>query len=139
MNGTAPTGRAVTFSLDEDQAEDRFRHEPHTDDDAERAYDRQWARAILEQVLNRLREEAEAEGQGARFERLSGALLGNAESLPYAQIAAELKMSEGGVKSAVRRMRQRCGELFRAEIATTVATVEEIDDEIRYLLSLLAG
>ena len=130
-------GGSVTFSLDEEDAETRYRHEPRTEDEAEIAYDRQWARAILEQVLSKLQKEAVDAGEGERFEKLSGSLLGKADAQPYAGIASELGISEGAVKSAVRRLRLRCGELFRAEISQTVATVEEVDSEIRYLLSLL--
>ena len=137
LNAGKRGGGSVTFSLDEDVAEERFRHEPSVADDTERAYDRQWARAILERALARLRREFEENGETQRFERLSALLLGGSDSQPYAEVAKQLDMSEGGVKSAVRRLRLRCGELFREEISGTVAAVDEVDDEVRYLLSLL--
>lgn len=128
-------GRAVTFSMDEEYAETRFQAEaPNVS--PETAYDRQFARTILERVMDRVREEM-AEGGAERFQKLSDHVFGKANGVTYAETAGELGMTEGGVKSAIRRLRLRFGELFRKEIAETVALVDEIDDEIRYLLSLL--
>lgn len=130
-------GDSVVFSLDEDEAEERYQHEPPSEAEPEQAYDRQWARAILEQVMSRLRNEFANDASAERFDLLVSAMMGKSDAQPYAEIARQLNLSEGAVKSAVRRMRQRLGELFRAEIAATVATVSEIDEETHYLLSLL--
>lgn len=134
-------GRVQTFSLDETDAENRFLHEPRSDDgdSPERAFDRQWARLVFEQALGRLKEEYRADGREIAFDKLSGAMLDTRDAEPYARIGEALGLSEGGVKSAVRRMRQRCGELFREQISQTVADPTVVDDEIRYLLSLLAA
>jgi len=129
-------GKAITFSMDEEVAEARFQAEAVGTVSPEYAYDRQFARAILERVMSALEAECDEESQG-RFEGLSKHVFGKSGVGTYAETAAALGLSEGGVKSAVRRMRLRCGELFRAEISETVAVVDEIDDEIRYLLSLL--
>jgi DNA-directed RNA polymerase specialized sigma24 family protein len=129
-------GNAITFSMDEGVAETRFQAEAVGTVSPENAYDRQFARAILERVMSTIKAEFDQDGLG-RFEKMSGHVFGQSGVGSYADTAKELGLSEGGVKSAVRRMRLRCGELFRLEITQTVALVEEIDDEIRYLLSLL--
>lgn len=127
-------GSAVVFSLDEESAEERFQAEAPTDS-PERAFDRQWAGTILERVLSRMRKET-AEKETSRFERLCDHAFGRSKE-SYADTAAAFGLSEGAIKSAVRRVRLRCGELFREEIAETVAVTEEIDDEVRYLISLI--
>jgi DNA-directed RNA polymerase specialized sigma24 family protein len=129
-------GNAITFSVDEEVAEARFQAEAVGTVTPENAFDRQFARTILERVMSTIKAEFDQDGQG-RFEKLSSHVFGKSGVGFYADTAKELGLSEGGVKSAVRRMRLRCGELFRLEITQTVALVEEIDDEIRYLLSLL--
>jgi RNA polymerase sigma-70 factor (ECF subfamily) len=78
-------------------------------------------------------------GQGARFEALKVYLLAGQEPASYAEVAGQLGLSEAAVKSAIYRLRQRYGELVRAEIAHTVANPAEVDDEMRYLLTVLSG
>ena len=58
--------------------------------------------------------------------------------VPYREVAGELGMSEGAVKTTVHRLRRRCRELLRDEIAQTVAGEDQIDDEIRGLFAALA-
>jgi RNA polymerase sigma factor (sigma-70 family) len=128
-------GGSLSFSLDESDAEDRFQAELQADDSPELSYDRQFARASLQRALQRLRSESEE----VRFNALSPYLLPKGGEPSYAETASALGMSETAIKSAIRRMRQRCGELFREEVGETVNATSEIDEEIRYLLSLLAG
>ena len=99
-------------------------------------FERQWALSLLEQVLSRLHGELVAEGKSALFEALKDTLTGG-QSTSYAAIGAELGMSEGAVKVAAHRLRRRYRDLLRAEIAQTVASADEIAEEIRYLLSCL--
>jgi len=89
--------------------------------------------------MARLREDYEADGKGNLFARLEVFLTGNAAETSYAEIAASLKMTEGALKVAVHRLRQRYGELVRAEIAQTVATPEKVDEELDYLFAVLRG
>ena len=99
-------------------------------------FEKQWALSILEQVLSRLHDELLAEGKSALFEALKDTLTG-AGAGGYAAIGGRLGMSEGAVKVAAHRLRRRYRALLRAEIAQTVAGPDEIEDEIRYLLSCL--
>lgn len=130
-------GGVATISFDAMSAETRFRHEPADTETAEKLYDRRWALTLLDQVLARLREEMSAAGKLDLFEALKFSLTGGRTA--YAEVAAALGMSEGAVKVAVHRLRERYRELIRAEIAETVATPAEVEDELRHLLAALSG
>lgn len=132
-------GGQVDLHLDTLSAESRYRLEPWHDLTPERLFERQWALTVLEQVLKRLEAESQVlDGKQAVFARLKQFLTGGRESASYAQVAAELAMTEGAVKAAVHRLRRRYRQLLREEIAQTVASPEEVDDEIRYLQSCLS-
>jgi RNA polymerase sigma factor (sigma-70 family) len=104
----------------------------------ERLFERQWALTVLEQVLARLHIEYLAwHGDQATFDALKPFLAAGRQPGGYAALAAALGTTEGAVKVAVHRLRRRYRQLLRDEIAHTVATPEEIDDEIRYLLACL--
>jgi DNA-directed RNA polymerase specialized sigma24 family protein len=105
---------------------------------AEEVYERNWALQFLDQVRNRLRGEYVAAGNAARFELLESFLPGEECPLTYAQAAAQLGLPEGTFKAAVYRLKRRYGELVREEIAHTVDRPEEIDDELRHLMAVLA-
>lgn len=100
-------------------------------------FDRKWLHAILATVLGRLKEELGAAGRDRHFEVLKVFLTEDRGTHPYAEAAAELGMSESGVKAAIWRMRQRYGEIFREEVALTVQDPSEVDDEIRHLLGIM--
>lgn len=130
-------GGRILIRLDALDAESRYRLEPVHDVTPEKLFERQWALTVLEQVLSRLQTEFAAEGKKPLFDRLGPFLTVGRGSASYAEVADELKMSEGAVKVAVHRLRGRYRRLLRDEIAQTVASPEEIDEEIRYLLSCL--
>jgi RNA polymerase sigma-70 factor (ECF subfamily) len=104
---------------------------------AEQQFDRQWASTVLEQARSKLRQECIAEHKSALFDRVSLPGGQSETSIRYALIAHELGMSIGAVKSAVSRLRQRYGELVREEIAHTVFSPAEIEEEIRHLLAII--
>ena len=130
-------GGAAMLALDAMSAETRYRHEPADTQTAEKFFDRRWALTLLDQVLARLRGEMTAAGRLADFEALKFCLTG--EKTAYAEVARTLGMTEGAVKVAVHRLRERYRALLRAEIAETVATAEEVDGEMRHLLAALSG
>ncbi len=132
-------GGCVVFSLDEIDPETRFAAEPADELTPEIAYERRWAEAVLAQVLVRLRGEFAAGGQASRFEALKVFLQAGQEPASYAEVAQQLRLSEAAVKSAIYRLRQRYGELIRAEITHTVASPAEVEDELRHLLAVLCG
>lgn len=89
-------------------------------------------------MLNRLREEFQRSGRQRLFDALKGALTGNPNALPYRALAGQLKMTEGAVRVAVHRLRQRYRELLREEIAATVDDPQQVEEESRDLFNALA-
>ena len=131
-------GGVQPIQLELDTAEARYVHEPEDPDTPERSFERQWALALLDQVLQRLRAEHERDGKAALFAALSHSLVGERASQNYAELAVTLGTSEGAVKSAVHRLRQRYRQLLRDEIASTVDEAERVDEELRHLFAALS-
>lgn len=116
-------------------AEGRFQLEPRTDETPERIFDREWALVLLDNVMRRLQAEMTRAGRDGQFAQLKEFLTGEELSAGYAAAASALGMSEGATRVAVHRLRRRFAELIRSEIAQTVSSADEIDDELRYLSS----
>jgi RNA polymerase sigma-70 factor (ECF subfamily) len=131
-------GGTPAVSLDALTAEQRYALEPAERLTADRLFERRWALTLLDNVLSRLRGEQVEAGQREAFEFLKDSLTGGG-SAPYAELAERLGKSEGAVKVAVHRLRQRYRELLETEIANTVASPEEVAEERRYLLSVLTN
>jgi RNA polymerase sigma factor (sigma-70 family) len=127
------------LSLDVATAESRFQLEPADPQTPEKAYERRWAQTVLETVFEQLRVAYAAEGKAALFAELKGSLTQARAAVPYAELAVRLKVSEGALRAAVHRLRQRYRELLRSEIAHTVAGPEEVEEELHYLFRALAG
>jgi RNA polymerase sigma-70 factor (ECF subfamily) len=132
-------GGKTVISLDETAGEDRYRHEPIEVMDAEKLYERRWALTLLEQARERLKEEYRTGGKAELYERLQLFGSGANDTPAYAEVAPTLGLSESGLRSAVHRMRQRYGELVREEVAQTVSSPAEVDEEIRYLIRVVSG
>lgn len=126
------------LSLDAGDAESRYALEPADTLTADRIFERRWAMLLLDRAVERLRAEHEAAGKLAQFEALKASLAGSRESQPYSELAAQLGLSEGAVKVAVHRLRQRYREVIRAEIAETVAGEAEVEAELKHLMAALA-
>ena len=122
---------AKIISLDGLAAEELFTREPANMLTPEKIYERQCACALLDQALENLKNTYIQSGRGDRFAVLAEVLM--AEAVPYATYAAKLKMSEGAVKVAVHRLRAEFRDAITAEVAQTVASSDEIEDEIRHL------
>lgn len=132
-------GGKVPLSLDFARAEGWTSLEPSHNLTPEKIYEREWALALLDRVLQKLRGDCEASDKGALFDRLKPVLVGGVDRMPYKEIAEELDLSEGAVKVAVHRLRQKYRDSLRNEIAQTVENAEDIDDELRCLLSALGN
>ena len=131
-------GGGVEFvALDADSAEERYAREPAEHVTAEQIYDRRWALDLLDRGLARLQAEFESAGKAAQFATLRFSLTG--DKVPLAEVAAQLGLSEGAVKVAIHRLRERYRELIRAEIAETVSKPEEVDAELAELFAALRG
>ncbi len=105
----------------------------------DRAFDRHWALAVLQAAHERLRAEQAAGGRSACFEALQPYLTAEPDAPSYAATAARLGVSEGAVKSAIHRLRQRYFAAVREEVAHTVTGAAELEDELRYLRAVFAG
>ena len=132
-------GGQTLISLDAESAESRYRLEPEDTAAPDRIFERRWVITLLDQVLLTLQREYEMADRKEFFERLKFSLTGERSALPYAELAAQVGMSEGAVKAAVHRLRGRYREVLYEEIANTVSSPEEVGDEIRHLFKVLAG
>jgi RNA polymerase sigma factor (sigma-70 family) len=132
-------GRVVILSLEAMGPENLYAQELADEPDPEKLYERAWATAVLQKVQNRLRDECIAHGKGERFAALEPFLSGERSERTYAQIGAQLNLAEGSVKAEVHRLRKRYRALLRLEIAHTVASAEEISDELRALMTAVSG
>jgi RNA polymerase sigma-70 factor (ECF subfamily) len=123
--------------LEELRTDERTEMEPADPVTAELIYERRWALTVLEQVLSRLKEEYQAADDAVLFDSLKQLLPDEPGSPSQAQIAAQLGMTENAVRQAFYRFRHRYQSLLREEIAHTVATPADIEDELRHLIAVL--
>ncbi len=130
-------GNAIFLSLDAGSAQDRYALEPVDSTTPEKLFERRWAMTLLARARDRLRQEFACKGKLELFEQLTEMERNDESRLTYAEIARRRGTTESAIKAAAHNMRQRGRELLRAEIAQTVATVPEIDEEIRHLLAVL--
>ncbi len=153
-------GNLELIQLDALEAEERYRIEPADTSRADKIFERRWAMTLLERVLARLEAEQRndaggvldsANGEragmesgagsaaGARFQALRGALVGEPNLEGYAALARQFSVTESTVKSWVRRLRRRYCELLRDEVAQTVGTAREVQEELQHLFRVLAS
>ena len=138
--GAAKRGGAHRpISWDELEAERRYLLEPADGHTPDKLFEKRWALSLLDQVMGQLREEFSERDKRKLFELLKGSIWGEPADATYEEIAGWLGMSESAVKVAGHRMRQRYRELLRAEVAQTVATSAEVDEELRYLAAVMRG
>jgi len=129
-------GQVQFIEFDALDPEARYTGTSDQADNPELLFDREWALQIVAGALQELREEMTKAGKGEQFEALKGSLTGEDE-LPREQIVTRLGMNEGAVKVAVHRLRKRYRKLLQAAIAETVSNEADLDDEMRYLVTVL--
>lgn len=122
-----------------EDAEVRLSAEPCDTLSPDRLYDRRWVDALLERVVERLRQDYESTGRKSVYLQLQQYLWGPLAEVSYAEMGRRLKMNEGAVKVAVHRLRQRYRELLREEVAHTVEKPEDVEEELRYMLATFSG
>ena len=130
-------GGQVFISLDEQDADGRYQAEPAAPVSAEQLFDRRWALTVLDAALARLRQEHA--GKPKQFAVLQKFLSEMPSEGAYESAGAELNLAAGAVRVAVHRLRQRYRELVRAEIAATVGSLSEVEDELSLLLRAIRG
>jgi RNA polymerase sigma-70 factor (ECF subfamily) len=132
-------GGAVPIPLDEVDAESRYAHEPSDTATPDALFERRWAETVLDNALERLRQEQIAAGKQRLFDGLANCLTGAEHSQPHAELARQLGMTEAAIKMAVHRLRKRYAAFLRQEVAQTVSSPAEIDEELRCLLLAVAA
>jgi RNA polymerase sigma-70 factor (ECF subfamily) len=126
-------------SLNEEMAEGRYRHEAVEHSTPEKLFDQSWAMTLLEQARLQLQQDYTDSNRGEIFEHLKVFLSGDRAPLSQAEVGDLLGMNEGAVKVAVHRLRQRYRECLREQIAQTVSTSAEVDEEIRHLFAVFCS
>ncbi len=123
--------------LDELRDEEWSGMEPGDPLTAERIYERRWASTLLDRVLSLLEDKYRARGNAALFDSFNQLLADEPGAPSQADIAAQLGMTENAVSQAFHRFRQSYQSLLREEIAHTVATPGDIENELRYLIAVI--
>ncbi len=130
-------GGKIIVSFDE-LSDQQFRQfELAADSPPAKVFDLQWAQTVLERALARLKEELFAAGKGAQFELLKNFLTADAKGDDYAAAARQLGVADSSVPVLVHRLRQRYRQLVRAEVAQTVSSPTELEEEMRHLFDVL--
>ncbi|MGA2864130.1 MAG: sigma factor [Verrucomicrobiota bacterium] len=132
-------GQAHFLSLDTGQAERWYGEDLASDLTPEKLYEQRWACVLLERVMQRLEHDSESAGKGDSFAALKGFLIGEDGGQSYPDLAAQFGVTEAALKMRVQRLRHRYQRLLREEIAQTVTSPEEVEDEIRHLFSILSS
>jgi len=125
--------------LDEATAEQIYQQEPSAQLAPETLYDKRWAVTLVDQALHRLGSEYAAAGKRTQFDQFKGLLLTEGSGELYRETARQIGMTEGAVKVAVHRLRQRFRETVRAGIAQTVVSAAEVEGELHCLMAAMSG
>jgi RNA polymerase sigma-70 factor (ECF subfamily) len=131
-------GGVTPLSLDWQTADTQFQIAATAEPSPDKAFDREWALALLAKVIERLRAECEADGREKQFAELKIFLSAGKGALSHATAAKTLGMDEGAVRVAVHRLRKRYRQLLRDEIAQTLADSADVDEEMRALFGAFA-
>jgi RNA polymerase sigma-70 factor (ECF subfamily) len=138
---TLKRGGEYSFvSLEEASAEERYLAEPADEMSPDKVLDRRWAFTVLEMSFKQLQREYAEAGKAAQFDLLQANLSGAKEApLSFAEIGAQLGMTESAARQAAFRMRSRFGDLLRQSVAQTVASPQDLEAEMSHLRAVLSG
>lgn len=131
-------GGQSVVPLDALLAESRFNAEVSSEDSPEHTLDRSWATTVMELALEQLSEEYELAGKSPLFRALRKFLAGEPAEGEYDRLASELGTNKNAIGVTVHRLRKRYGELIRHQVAQTVSEPFEVEEEMRYLRSVLS-
>jgi len=138
VRGKKYGGGQIPISLDAKTAETWYGQEPATETTPETLHEKRWALTVLEQALTRLRDEQRVKGKGRQFELLKPLLSSRPQAGDYDRLAQELGTTRNAVAMAVSRLHKRYRALLEEEIAHTVASPDEVQEELRWLLKVLS-
>ncbi|MBT5704960.1 MAG: sigma-70 family RNA polymerase sigma factor [Verrucomicrobia bacterium] len=128
-------GKTPIISLDIDDAEKSFHAESTLHKEPEVAFDRTWAKTLLERTNKKLQQLYESRGKLDRYLALHPCLFGKGDQ-PYGELASRLSVTETVIKKEVSRMRQTFRQLFQQEVLETLSDTSDLDAEVAYLISL---
>jgi RNA polymerase sigma-70 factor (ECF subfamily) len=126
------------ISWDADLAAERYAAECADEASPTLAFERHWATVLLQSVVGLLRQEFSSSGKAELFDQLEPHLWGDDTSTGYSQIAEALNLTTVSVRVTMHRLRQRFHDLLRAQIANTIESAADVEDELRYLRGLWA-
>jgi len=132
-------GGEAHLSLDWQTADTKFQVAVQNEPSPDKAFDREWALALLAKVIERLQAECVAEGKARLFEQLKVFIAAGKGETAHGEVARTLGMEEGAVRVAVHRLRKRYRQLLRDEIANTLSDPAMVDDELRALFGAFSG
>lgn len=132
------SGSHPVISIDADEWETCYGHELASDATPEKIFERRWALALFEQALARLRNEYMKNEKGQKFELLKQFLSSPSNDGAFAAAATKLGSSKATLSVQVHRLRKRYGRMVRDEVARTVASTDEVEEELRHLLDILS-
>jgi RNA polymerase sigma-70 factor (ECF subfamily) len=132
-------GGAEFVHFDLEGCEDRYQLEPVDTLTPEKIFDARWAMALIGEALNRLGREYDSQGKATTFQALKVFLDPiNTKILPsYEEVAAQLKIGVGALKTLIHRLRKQYSALIREEISRTVSNSADVDAEIHQLCEAL--
>jgi RNA polymerase sigma-70 factor (ECF subfamily) len=131
-------GSGVRLSISVEDAERVYSLDPARDPSPDKVFERQWALTVLERAMSRLRSDSERRNKARVFDMVKGYLMNGGDDLRYAEQAAQLNMSTGALKVEVHRMRKRLQGAVRDEIAETVRSSDDIEEELRFLIAAIS-
>ncbi|MEZ6130259.1 MAG: hypothetical protein R3C59_16360 [Planctomycetaceae bacterium] len=130
-------GAVQHFSLNSPEAELRFDNEPVEEGTPESIFERRWAESLLAWVLERLAQEYREADKSELFRLLEPHLTFSDDAIPRSDISSQLNLSVAAIAMSIHRMRRRYAEILRDEVSATVAGPDDVDDEIRTLMSVV--
>lgn len=125
--------------LEVETAEDKFSNEPADHRDPEHLYLAAWAQWLVDTVRQQLRTHLAKKNQAEIYDKLQGIIEMEDTETPYRDLAAKLNASEASLRVQVFRLRRRFGKLLREEVARTVETPQETEEELAWLAKALRG
>jgi RNA polymerase sigma-70 factor (ECF subfamily) len=132
-------GGGIPLSLDWETADTKFQVAATSEPSPDKAFDREWALALLAKVIERLQSECVTDGKAKLFEQLKTFLMAGKGESAQGEVARTLGMEEGAVRVAVHRLRKRYRALLRDEISQTLADESQVDEEMRALFGAFSA
>lgn len=126
---------------DSEDSEERYNSEIFADHDTpERIFERQWALELVRAALDRTRETYERRGRAHVFATLQPCLLSGQtlRGLDVAALASSAGVTEANLRTLYSRLIDEYRANFRREVLQTVESVNDVDGEIEYLMSVLS-